>query len=368
MTICAVLSDIHGNYAALESVFKDAKKFASSLKQDIFFISLGDVVDYGADSNQCVDWVQQTTEIAIPGNHDLAILVCRHKHFEYQQSMLPGLVSPHLWPMTLWTSFSLEDAQIKAIQQWEEKEKEELVITASVLPDFALFHSSLDPMFTDKGIRDSISAKYNFETLRNLLLPYGLCGHTHHQGYFAPFQNDNEQTFDFWACPTSNISLRGNGRKVVPLDKWIPLPKEVIINPGSVGLTRQDSLFSKAGEKKPACYALLKLGTDGQVSDMMFRQSAYNWRSMIQSLHNVHWKNTGSQHTIKLLEYAIEKNEDYYHAGNYPEIGQIYQALHNGQAIEGLNQLTRQFIAREILPQIDPHIKKEGHNTIMRQI
>jgi diadenosine tetraphosphatase ApaH/serine/threonine PP2A family protein phosphatase len=62
-----VLSDIHGNLDALERVLEEARR----LRPDMI-VSLGDVVGYGANPNECVTLVQEAARIRIGGNHDVA--------------------------------------------------------------------------------------------------------------------------------------------------------------------------------------------------------------------------------------------------------------------------------------------------------
>ncbi len=63
----AVLSDLHGNYPALEAVINHAWKE----KVDDFLV-LGDVVGYGPHPSQCVRWVRGKT--VVMGNHDAAVV------------------------------------------------------------------------------------------------------------------------------------------------------------------------------------------------------------------------------------------------------------------------------------------------------
>jgi len=62
-----ILSDIHGNVEALERVLEEAGR----LRPDMI-VSLGDVVGYGANPNECVSLVQEAANIRIGGNHDVA--------------------------------------------------------------------------------------------------------------------------------------------------------------------------------------------------------------------------------------------------------------------------------------------------------
>ncbi|MEI6522757.1 MAG: metallophosphoesterase [Bacteroidota bacterium] len=59
-----VISDVHGNLPALENVLKNEKKFD-------LIISLGDVVNYGPWSNECVELLETfENKILLKGNHE----------------------------------------------------------------------------------------------------------------------------------------------------------------------------------------------------------------------------------------------------------------------------------------------------------
>jgi predicted phosphodiesterase len=64
----AVIADVHANLEALESVVSDLK----NLSPDIV-ISLGDVVGYGANPQECSDIVREISYKNIMGNHDAAV-------------------------------------------------------------------------------------------------------------------------------------------------------------------------------------------------------------------------------------------------------------------------------------------------------
>jgi predicted phosphodiesterase len=61
-----VLSDVHGNLAALEAVLKKN----SGEWDQIFF--LGDLVGYGPDPGACIQRIAETCTVVLKGNHDLA--------------------------------------------------------------------------------------------------------------------------------------------------------------------------------------------------------------------------------------------------------------------------------------------------------
>ncbi len=65
----AIVSDIHGNYHALEAVLAAV---TAEAPDEIW--CLGDVVGYGPDPNRCCAAVAEHTTLCLAGNHDLAVL------------------------------------------------------------------------------------------------------------------------------------------------------------------------------------------------------------------------------------------------------------------------------------------------------
>lgn len=63
----AVISDIHANLEALEVCLSEI----SELKADKL-ICLGDLVDYCAQPNECIELVKQNADVVLMGNHDEA--------------------------------------------------------------------------------------------------------------------------------------------------------------------------------------------------------------------------------------------------------------------------------------------------------
>jgi diadenosine tetraphosphatase ApaH/serine/threonine PP2A family protein phosphatase len=62
-----VVTDVHSNQAALEAVLASAGPYDQ-------LWSLGDVVGYGPDPNECILMLTQHDHIVIPGNHDWGVL------------------------------------------------------------------------------------------------------------------------------------------------------------------------------------------------------------------------------------------------------------------------------------------------------
>jgi len=65
----AILSDIHGNWDALDAVLGDADARGADA-----FICLGDVIGYGAEPNRVIETLQQRGISSVLGNHELAVL------------------------------------------------------------------------------------------------------------------------------------------------------------------------------------------------------------------------------------------------------------------------------------------------------
>ena len=65
----AVLGDIHSNLEALNAVLEDLEK----LKVDKIFC-IGDIVGYGADPAECVKTAEERFDLAVAGNHDMAVI------------------------------------------------------------------------------------------------------------------------------------------------------------------------------------------------------------------------------------------------------------------------------------------------------
>jgi predicted phosphodiesterase len=64
----AILSDIHGNLEAFQSVLKDLEE-ANIQKIAI----LGDIVGYGANPRECIELAQEKAALIVAGNHDWAV-------------------------------------------------------------------------------------------------------------------------------------------------------------------------------------------------------------------------------------------------------------------------------------------------------
>lgn len=65
----AIISDIHGNFDALEAVLADID--GRGIRE---ILCLGDIVGYGPEPASCIDLVRERCRLSLMGNHDLALL------------------------------------------------------------------------------------------------------------------------------------------------------------------------------------------------------------------------------------------------------------------------------------------------------
>ncbi len=65
----AILSDIHSNWEALETALAYLKK-----ERVTEFSVLGDTIGYGANPNECFEWMIQNAHAMVMGNHEKAVV------------------------------------------------------------------------------------------------------------------------------------------------------------------------------------------------------------------------------------------------------------------------------------------------------
>ena len=63
----AIISDIHANLEALQTVLSHAR--GQKIKE---IICLGDVIGYGANPNECAEMIKMLCKATVAGNHDFA--------------------------------------------------------------------------------------------------------------------------------------------------------------------------------------------------------------------------------------------------------------------------------------------------------
>lgn len=205
-----ILSDIHGNWPALEAVLADAAGAYDNI------LCLGDYVGYGAAPNEVVDWARTHVAVTIRGNHDR--------------------VSCGLSGLEWFNDYAQASAKWTMAQLTEQNRDWLRALARGPLPheDFALIHGA--PLDEDEYVTTQDSAREALDYLEPTL---GFFGHTHVQGGFA-LRGQRVITI-----------ARMPAKENQSVFEWEPGTR-CLINPGSVGQPR---------DKDPrAAYALYESG------------------------------------------------------------------------------------------------------------
>jgi len=190
---CLVLSDIHSNLEAFETVLDHA----GAVDQ---IWCLGDVVGYGPDPNGCVELLRSRPHLCIAGNHDWATL----GKLDLRD------FNPDAREANMWNRKQLTPGNLAYLEDLPE---------SLVEGQFTLIHGSPRHPIWEYVIYAS-TAEINFDHFET---SYCLVGHTH--------------------SPVIFVQAEGNGSKVKeiqpPVDEPVALgPERLILNPGSVGQPR----------------------------------------------------------------------------------------------------------------------------------
>jgi predicted phosphodiesterase len=266
MDLYAVLSDIHGNFSALKKVVQDARDVAARENGGkLTFICLGDIVDYGPQPNECMEWACREPAIILQGNHDRVATTSPQD--------APVDIAQDYWPIVLWTRQVLHDTFKDCIRSWPSK-----IESPAGLSSFTLFHSSL--VKEDTVIDNVFTAVPEFDALKT---EYGLFGHTHFQGCFI----------DDVVEGMTKLVLAGSDNTAGRIGSWLPLPASrgrALFNPGSVGQPRTHDVLTGAGVPHDyhAAYMLLRLNTDGSGA-VQFRRVWYDVSETVKLLRKLRW-------------------------------------------------------------------------------
>lgn len=191
-----VISDIHANLVAFETVLKDAQG-------DWDYVwCLGDVVGYGPDPNECCDLLKTLPHLCLAGNHDWAAL----GRLDIRTFNVDARKAVN------WTQETLTDENIAYLSA---------LPTTFVLGNYTLAHGSpREPVW--EYILDPLIAALNFPHFET---DYCLVGHTHTPIIFELTSDDGDTSS---MQPKYRESKNLNGHRL-------------IINPGSVGQPRDSN-------------------------------------------------------------------------------------------------------------------------------
>ncbi len=212
-----IISDIHANLAAFETVLADAEG-----QWDIIWC-LGDLIGYGPDPNECVALLREHEHISLSGNHDWAVL----GKLDIQNFNREAQIAIE------WTRAAISTETHDYLDGLPPLRVEHAFTLAHASPRQPVWEYILDPY----------TAAINFEHFDT---PYCLVGHTHVPVIFEE-TTDQHVTFH-----------KPNYEAAWPLRE-----QRLIINPGSVGQPRDSD--------PRAAYALLN--TDENV--WQFKRVSY---------------------------------------------------------------------------------------------
>jgi diadenosine tetraphosphatase ApaH/serine/threonine PP2A family protein phosphatase len=188
-----VISDIHANYTALETVLNDAGAVDETW-------CLGDLVGYGPDPNAVVEQIRELPHLTcILGNHDVAVI----------GKMPLEAFNGDARRSLMWTEKVLTADNMDFLRSLPQNTK--------VRGEVTMAHGSpRDPVW--EYVLNTLSARLNFDHFDT---PFCFVGHSHIQSMFQlNVQNDRV---------TMEVMREGEP---------VSLEPRVILNPGSVGQPR----------------------------------------------------------------------------------------------------------------------------------
>ncbi|MDG1361090.1 MAG: metallophosphoesterase family protein [Phycisphaerales bacterium] len=222
-----IISDIHGNLLALESVL--AELDAAGIDR---LICLGDVVGYGPDPIECLDLVFDRDAVMVIGNHEEAML--RPEIAKSFRDVAREAIE--------WTSRRIQTLRPDLIDRIER-----LPGMVYLESDLMLVHDSPIP----GGRRYLINEAAAGPAFRGVDTSVCLVGHTHLPGCFRRRNGDHDSMVESRpGAPGVSVRLDSDAR--------------YILNPGSVGQPRD-------GDPR-AAYAILDL----EAREISWRRAGYD--------------------------------------------------------------------------------------------
>lgn len=184
-----IISDIHGNWDALEAVLSSAHGHYDSI------VNCGDLVGYGPDPNRVVDWCREQDAPTIRGNHDKASATLEDLEW----------FNPVARASDVWTHGVLTAENLQYISGLPKGPKD--------MGDLQFLHGA--PQDEDEYVVNESDVE---RAAPHLGTAISFFGHTHLQGGFAIHRNGIRRTpEDYFEVDDSMMYL---------------------INPGSVGQPR----------------------------------------------------------------------------------------------------------------------------------
>jgi predicted phosphodiesterase len=227
----AIVSDIHGNLEALQSVLADTK-----LQRCDRVVCLGDIIGYGPNPCECLDIVADV-DICVLGNHDYGALID------------PEGFSAAAEQAIFWTRRQLENP---ATPEDSKRRLEFLArLPRTITEGNVLFvHGSVRNPLNEYVFPEDVFNRRKMEKLFSMVQGYSFQGHTHAPGIFSvnmQFQRPDEFGY----------------KTKLPADK-------AMVNVGSVGQPRDGDWRS--------CYLIL------EDTSVEFRRVEYDINKTVEKI------------------------------------------------------------------------------------
>lgn len=235
--IQGLISDIHGNFAALEAVLADMEQQGAKR-----VICLGDVVGYGPHPGECLDLVQRCGAVLM-GNHEEALLFGAENF------------NPRARKAIDWTREHLKTSESDAVRnaRWDVLNNLKIHAKAGT---FLFTHASPRQPTREYVMPRDVKNQAKMTEIFSLIPHICFVGHTHIPGAFEP-----DMTF------THPRDMWGNTYFIEPDGK-------ALVNIGSVGQPRD-------GDTR-ACYALLD--DDPEAPRIVFRRVRYDIERTVDAI------------------------------------------------------------------------------------
>jgi predicted phosphodiesterase len=201
----AILSDIHANLPALEAVLADIE--GAGLAE---LWCLGDVVGYGAQPDECARLVEESCDLCLVGNHDLAVL----------GELDVSAFSPAAAAAVRWTQETADPATLDFLRGLE---------PADETRDVALYHASpRDPVWEYVLWPDQAAECIAIQAAR-----VSLIGHSHVALFFVMGEDSRPRRGQSLELDGAARGAQAGAGTRVDLSegRWL-------VNPGSVGQPR----------------------------------------------------------------------------------------------------------------------------------
>ncbi|MCE9619687.1 MAG: metallophosphatase family protein [Planctomycetes bacterium] len=240
-----IISDIHGNFEALEAVLADIDRQGVD-----GIISLGDIIGYGPDPVACVDLVAKRCKWSLMGNHDFGVL--------YEPTNFNAAAEAAAY----WTRAQFEEEakrdRKEATKRWEFLGK--LRVRVAMGPFLCVHGSPRRPINEYMFPEDAENSPNKMTQIFERIDKFCFVGHTHVPGVFT---GDNE----FYRPAELNNVYEFNDEE------------KAIINPGSVGQPR---------DLDPrAAYAIVEMKDDTKAERVHFYRLEYPIQPVVDKIHAI---------------------------------------------------------------------------------